>query len=411
MVALALAIGTLRPAPGAVGPEAPWHCVLCGPTAGADAVANLLVFLPLGLTLGLAFRARGRRAGWGAAAGLALSVMIEVAQSVGIPGRVATVGDVLANSLGAALGALLAAHASACARPSRVTARWGLGVALSGWVGGSAVAAWLMQRAPAPGPWPPRLATVRAVPEMGWYAGRVEQVTVDGGVVRQRDAGPAVVDARVGHAVSVSLVLTGGDGRPAFVPYTFVRDGRGQGQVIVGQRGNDAVAEVRLRAAAWRLRAPRLVVPGAAEALRRGSVRARGVAEARYAAGVLRLAVTVAGRTWAGSVRLSPAQAWALVVPFGEVAGASGAALTAAWLAMWALPAGYWASWCATRAAGTQVRRAIGPALAVAGAAAAALALLPLGFGFAPARWWEWGATSVGVLVGGAIAAPLKRLA
>jgi len=65
--------------------------------------ANILMFVPLGLLLTLLFR----HPWYGVALALALSAAAELAQIV-IPSRQPTVRDILANTLGAALGAALA---------------------------------------------------------------------------------------------------------------------------------------------------------------------------------------------------------------------------------------------------------------------------------------------------------------
>lgn len=64
--------------------------------------ANVALFAPLGILVTLAMR----RAWAGVAAGVVLSAGAEVAQLL-LPGRTASARDVLANVLGAALGALL----------------------------------------------------------------------------------------------------------------------------------------------------------------------------------------------------------------------------------------------------------------------------------------------------------------
>ncbi len=68
--------------------------------------ANIVMFLPLGLFGALALPS-GRR--WLAMPiGMLLSVGIESAQAAGLPGRFASVSDVIANSSGAIVGYLLA---------------------------------------------------------------------------------------------------------------------------------------------------------------------------------------------------------------------------------------------------------------------------------------------------------------
>jgi glycopeptide antibiotics resistance protein len=68
--------------------------------------ANILFFVPLGFFGGLAM---SRRFWWlSAVLGFLLSCSVELAQATFLPGRVASVKDVLANTTGAVLGAVLA---------------------------------------------------------------------------------------------------------------------------------------------------------------------------------------------------------------------------------------------------------------------------------------------------------------
>ena len=68
-------------------------------------LANVLMFVPFGL-LGAAWLSE-RRIWMAAAGGIAASCLIETAQAVLLPNRFATIYDVTANSLGAALGCIL----------------------------------------------------------------------------------------------------------------------------------------------------------------------------------------------------------------------------------------------------------------------------------------------------------------
>jgi len=66
-------------------------------------VANILLFVPLGLLLTVLMRHHV----WGAALALALSIAVELVQVL-IPERSPSLRDVLANGLGAAIGAAIA---------------------------------------------------------------------------------------------------------------------------------------------------------------------------------------------------------------------------------------------------------------------------------------------------------------
>ena len=66
--------------------------------------ANIVMFVPFGVLVPLAFGRLDRRVAWlTIAAGAGLSMAIELSQLV-IPGRVSSVLDVVANTLGAAVG-------------------------------------------------------------------------------------------------------------------------------------------------------------------------------------------------------------------------------------------------------------------------------------------------------------------
>jgi hypothetical protein len=86
-------------------PESPTNfglCILCGYAGGANAIRNIVLFLPLGAALA----ALGVGLLPATLAGAALSAGVEAAQWL-IPGRSTTPGDLLFNTIGAAAGVLL----------------------------------------------------------------------------------------------------------------------------------------------------------------------------------------------------------------------------------------------------------------------------------------------------------------
>ena len=108
-----IGIATLLPSSGPAPPFRPF-CLACGDLGGTDVVLNVLLFLPLGVGLGL----QGTRRRTAISGMVAASLIIEFLQ-VFIPGRDANLGDVLTNSLGGAIGFLLAAHRETLLRPSK----------------------------------------------------------------------------------------------------------------------------------------------------------------------------------------------------------------------------------------------------------------------------------------------------
>lgn len=82
-----------------------------------ESLSNVVFFVPLGLLVVLL---AGARWWWaGPAAGVVISVGIETGQALFLPARTASIDDVLANGLGAALGAVLGVLALACAEHRR----------------------------------------------------------------------------------------------------------------------------------------------------------------------------------------------------------------------------------------------------------------------------------------------------
>lgn len=88
-------------AEGSLRTSDPFLCLFCGSRGTADAILNVVFFMPLGFLLspGLSLVAV-------AAVGFALSGSIELAQEV-LPGRYPTLGDLVWNGAGASLGAVV----------------------------------------------------------------------------------------------------------------------------------------------------------------------------------------------------------------------------------------------------------------------------------------------------------------
>jgi hypothetical protein len=75
-------------------------CLICGERGLADAIVNVILFMPLGAAAALT----GRSTLAALAIGAALSGSVEFAQIAIIPGRDASIGDLVFNTLGAAAG-------------------------------------------------------------------------------------------------------------------------------------------------------------------------------------------------------------------------------------------------------------------------------------------------------------------
>lgn len=88
--------------PGAPQPNETF-CLICGTLGGVDFIGNIGLFVPLGLAL----RAAGLSARSAIALGALLSLGIESLQWVFIPGRDASLGDLVANTVGTAVGVVV----------------------------------------------------------------------------------------------------------------------------------------------------------------------------------------------------------------------------------------------------------------------------------------------------------------
>jgi len=251
---------TLSPQPPSEG-SVSGGCFWCGHFALADAILNLLLFLPIGFLLALRHGASPIRT-W---AGLtALAVAIEVAQLF-LPGRFATLSDVLMNSAGAAAGIGLARL-------------WRRGLALRGpESGGLTILAGAVAACVTVGS---TLLLSTSLPESMWFG----QWTPDLGHYEQY--GGEVLDARVGElptpgrrlddAPAVRAGLKYGDplvvsfvaGPPTIglAPVFSIYDGMEREILVLGARDHDLVFRLRRRASDWRLRSPEALYPGIAPA-------------------------------------------------------------------------------------------------------------------------------------------------
>ena len=105
---LALAIAfiatmTLQPATGT--PRLAFGCIICGGLGGVDFLLNIVLFVPLGISV---YWLRGS---WKHTIliGLAVTLAVEALQWRVIPGRDASLGDLVSNVIGTAIGASLGA--------------------------------------------------------------------------------------------------------------------------------------------------------------------------------------------------------------------------------------------------------------------------------------------------------------
>jgi hypothetical protein len=245
---------TLMPVPG--GESRLVMLGLGAPRSVADALANVLLFMPFGAAA--AVRLRGW---WPVAAAAGLSLFIEVAQ-LGIAGRYTSPFDVVFNTLGGVAGLALVRGSKYWLMPDRRVA-----VLLAG--------AWLI----------PALAVLAgggllfrpSVTEPAlygqWTADFGDMETYDGRVITARVGGLEVPSRRVAESAALKeLLLTGAPirvtavagGPPAgLAPLFSIFDAGAVEVLLIGIDGADLVFRYRMRAMRWRLDEPHFRAYGA----------------------------------------------------------------------------------------------------------------------------------------------------
>lgn len=402
---IAIALATLLPEPG----RAPGShlCLVCGSFGGVDVVLNVVLFVPLGVGLAL-YGLRGKHA---IPTAFALSALIEIAQLF-IPGRDATIGDVLTNTLGAAIGFAACRYARAWLRPSpRIAA--GL---IACWC-----AIWLTIQAASNFEFAP------AIPDAAYYGqlarflgnravfrGRVLSAGADEIVIPNTafaDSRPIQRSLRNGATIAATVIPAGPT--PGIAAIVRVADSEQREILLLAQSGTSLVFGIRTGAAILRIRPPLFSVPGVfpggqvgGGVLDSGIVRVSG----RYATRQVRLNSQTGSAIRDQVVHPTASLGWTGLLPFQWLIEGtrSEVVLGWIWIAVLAVPFGYWA---------TPIPRsrrpgpgATGPGDGVARLAVVALAGLavlwtgfvgvPYGVGLAAASPSQWLFAAGGGLVG-----------
>ena len=227
----------------------PWNCVLCGTGGTTDFLLNILLFAPFGAM------ARALRWPFGrlllCAFGLTLS--IEFIQGTLLVGRDATLGDVMANTLGATLGWPLAAWwGSLGAEPRRARATALVLLCCQGliWLG---TGFGMRPVLDGPAPWVGRFSRAGSMSEP--FAGSIQRAALDGIAVTMEPMSrlPAADDT-----LDLAVVLTRASAIPPKRSASIVRlvDATPRIFLRVSQIGQGINVEIPLAANRWLLRTP-----------------------------------------------------------------------------------------------------------------------------------------------------------
>jgi hypothetical protein len=403
-----IAFATLLPVRGpAVGSH---FCLVCGSLGGINAVLNVFLFVPLGVGLALSGFA-GKRAIFAACL---LSALIEAAQFSLIGGRDSTIGDVLTNTLGGALGFAIGRYAGDWLRPSPGIAKNLAVVWATIWFAIQAVSSY---------------GFAPALPDSKYY-GQIARVFWNFEVFRGRVLSASIGDVQVPNTAfadshSVRRLLLGGATVAATVvpaefthdvaPIVRVADGTKREIVLLAQNRDDVVFGLHTGAGVLRLRPPLFGLPGAFSAgrstqpLAADTLRLSG----RYSSSGVRITAEGRSATHDRRIPINASLGWTLWLPFPWFIEGTRMELVLSWLwlACLVVPLGYWAihlnpSPSSDRFRGRSVALLLGGVALVGGG----LVLVPIVFGLSAAPLRDWLATLTGLLAGATLGSLSTRL-
>lgn len=400
----AIALATLSPQPPLATSSHPL-CVFCGDIGAVDFLLNIGLFVPLGFAL--AVRGASLRKGMGIVAATTLAV--ELLQLRIIPGRDASLGDLLANSIGGLAGMVLWHARLTLLRPLPAA---GLRLCAAG---SAAPATILVLTALA---LLPRPTTARHFlqfyperPQFDAFGGRVLALTIDSLAlpVYRRPASYELTVHPAGPNLRIHAVATAGHAPRRVAPIIRIVSGPDE-SAMLGRRRDDLVFRRRLQATIWKLRTP---IVAAADVFRRcvdgwcapaAQTDTIEVAAITTPSGIA-LSVTAHGETRSGTFSPSVGLGWSMLLPFDLPLRSRHGIWSALWLAALFTPASYWAAWAARREAAAPWRLAA-PLIVVAAAVGGfVVAPLIVGFPLTPAH------ELAGAAAGGVLGAVLGTLA
>jgi hypothetical protein len=384
---LAIAAATLRPIPGtpAIGP--PW-CVVCGEFGGTDFVLNIALFIPLGVGLGLTRLHRVDAV----AAIVLVTLSVELLQFSYLEGRDASPGDIVANTLGGALGLVAARTAASLIRPRRRLAMILAAAYAAIWLGAMACTVWLWSPSIPPylygSQWqPPARAFVP-------FPGRLLELSMNGfplapaSMMRLQHGVPPLGDG-IGQVVAV---MEAGPPPPALAP--IARMGRSFVEAfLLGRDGSHLTFRTRLRAADARFRVPMIVLENAfRETAPDDTVRAlAGLRDNR-----LQVRAESERGVTSREMNLTPGLGWTMLMPATVGLGKWSTGISALWVWFSLVPLGFWSAIAVRR--GGERRRLV--MMSVPTLAAFGLTLLPRIIGGAGSGIAELAGAAAGLICG-----------
>jgi len=249
---IAILVATLLP----IDPQpvyAPATCLICGDRATADATANVILFTPLGI----AFALLGLGLSRSLILGAVLSLGIELLQFSAIPGRDASAGDVVFDTLGTAVGLFVVLTASHWLRPSdRRASRLALGTGILSTLVFAMTGVLLAPSLPRSsyfGRWTPDLGGLE------WYRGRVLEVNLATSLLPSQPlADSDSVRSFLLKGATLDVRAVAGPRIPALGSLFSIYDDAQKEIILLGPDRDDLVFRYRTRAKMLRLDQPSL---------------------------------------------------------------------------------------------------------------------------------------------------------
>lgn len=314
----AIAAATLVPLPQQAASTAltPWYCLLCGQEGAVDVILNVALFVPLGLMLGVL----GMRHWRAMLVGGGMSLAVELLQATVVTGRDPSLSDVLTNTLGTLLGAMIGGLLPALWRPTRVWARrlaFTTGVA---WLAVVALTALGLQPDRADGPVQRLDAPV--VPLLEQFRGEVTSAAADSGTGR----------------LGLSATIITGPISDRLAPVVQLDDGLRAPLARLGQLGQKPTFSRRLLATRARFHTPVVRLYGSVLP----AVPTAAAIEGSFDSSVLRAAATVHGTRHEAVLPLTPGSGWMLLLPLGYPFDIHHEWTSALWLGIPLLLTGFW---------------------------------------------------------------------
>lgn len=391
---LGIAVATLTPVRDLRGEAllTPLTCLVCGERGGADVVLNLLLFLPLAIGLRLSGQSWIRTVLLAAA----ISFTVELLQYRIVPGRDASLSDLLSNTTSGAIGATIGPVLLQALMPTRRRASALLAGGVTFVLALLAASAWLLSPDLPDG----RLISRRAPPTgLLVFGGQVRAVRLDGlpmpaegsppdsAVLRRGlDRGSLTLEAEVVSAAP-----------PADGSWIYLLSVPSVDVLTLTQRERVVGVEVPSRALRYYFRAPSLSLADGLPAA--PGVPVRLLATER--GGRMTLTSEYDGVQRSVEFGISPAYGWSMLLPFDLAVGPGTRWITCLVLAALFFPLGFWAAW---------MRRPAAAVAALAGALLLTFAALPEMAGFPPVHWSEWLGGILGAAAGWAAQRPAAYL-